>query len=284
MIIQDIISVVMNKCKQCYSCVRNCPVNAVQISNGQASIIHSRCINCGKCVKSCPQNAKIIIDYKKETLEMLKNCKNVIACLAPSFVASFYPHSYKKIVGGLKKLGFSEVWEVAVGAEVLSRQIDDFMEKNQEKTFLSTACPAFVSMIEKHYPELIEHLLPFISPMIATGKVIREKYKEDVLDLKIVFIGPCIAKKSEAFEPQVRGMIDSVLTFKEMKEIFKEKAIDLTKVDDCEIDGAASDKGRQFALSTGLKSNLNVVRGLNSLQYDSIHNDLAPFIILQHEV
>jgi len=104
-------------------------------------------------------------------------------------------------------------------------------------------------------------------------KVIREKYKKDVLDLKIVFIGPCIAKKSEAFEPQVRGMIDSVLTFKEMKEIFKEEAIDLTKVDDCEIDGAASDKGRQFALSTGLKSNLNVVQGLNSLQYDSIHND-----------
>ncbi|WP_432408141.1 sigma 54-interacting transcriptional regulator [Wukongibacter sp. M2B1] len=259
------------KCKQCYSCVRNCPVNAVQISNGQAKILHSRCINCGKCVKCCPQNAKVVIDSKSRALNILQENRMVIACLAPSFISSFYPHSYKKVVGALKKLGFTEVWEVAVGAEVLSKQIDSFARNNLDKTYLSTACPAFVNMIEKHYPELIENLLPFVSPMIAAGKAIREEKKDS--ELKIIFIGPCIAKKAEAMEPQFDGIINSVLTFKEIKQIFIEKDIDINKVSEKEFDSSKCSKGKLFPLDGGMMYNLDILKELDKNEYTSVAGD-----------
>ncbi|WP_432663358.1 sigma 54-interacting transcriptional regulator [Wukongibacter baidiensis] len=270
-VIQDIISVTEQKCKQCYSCIRNCPVNAVQIKNGQAKILHSRCINCGKCVKSCPQNAKVVIDSKSRALNILKENKNVIACLAPSFVSSFYPHPYKKIVGALKELGFTEIWEVAVGAEVLSKQIDEFVRKNLDKTYLCTTCPAFVNMIEKHYPELIENLLPFASPMISAGKIIREEKKDD--DLKIIFIGPCIAKKAEAMEPQFKGIINSALTFEELKEILIEKDIDINKAKEEEFDSPKCSTGRLFPIDGGMMYNLGVLKELKKNEYTCVAND-----------
>lgn len=269
--IQDIISVTEKKCKQCYSCVRNCPVNAVQIKNGQARILHSRCINCGKCVKSCPQNAKVVIDSKSKALQILHENENVIACLAPSFISSFYPYQYKKIIGALKEIGFSQVWEVAVGAEVLAKQIDRFLRTSTEKTYLSTACPAFVAMVEKHYPELIEYLLPFDSPMIATGKIIRNKIKDN--NLKIIFLGPCIAKKSEAMEPQFDGIIDSVLTFDELKEIFIDNDIKVSNSLESDFDSPKCAKGRLFPIHSGMLYNLDILKELNRNQYISISSD-----------
>lgn len=243
----------------------------MQINNGQASILYSRCINCGKCVKSCPQNAKIVVDHKINLLDILDNNKNVIACLAPSFPASFYPFSYKKVLGGLKKLGFSQVWEVAVGAEELSKQIDEFLKKNNDKTYISSSCPAFVAMVEKHYPELIGHLLPFVSPMIATAKIIREKFKKE--DIKLVFIGPCIAKMAEVLEPQFENIIDIAITFDKIKQIFVETEIDLAQVEECNFDGFSSKNGRLFPLPVGLLNNLTTIEKFNKNQYISIHNE-----------
>lgn len=270
-VIQDIIGVTEKKCKQCYSCIRNCPVNAVQINNGQAKILHSRCISCGKCVKSCPQGAKIVIDSKSKALSILKGNERVIACLAPSFVSSFYPYKYKRLVGSIKAIGFSEVWEVAVGAEILSRKIDEFLTDNLDKTYMSTACPSFVSMIEKHYPELIGNLLPFVSPMIAMGKIIREMNKDE--ELKIIFIGPCIAKKSEAMEPQFKGIIDSVLTFEELKEIFVDYGIDINKSSEEEFDSPKCSKGRLYPLDGGMIYNLDVLKKLKRNEFISVAND-----------
>ncbi|MTI71906.1 MAG: hypothetical protein FH751_16785 [Firmicutes bacterium] len=263
---EKIISVTQNKCKQCYSCVRNCPVNAVQIKNGQAEIIYSRCINCGKCINSCSQNAKVVLSSKEETLKLLKNNEKVIACVAPSFITSFKPYSYKKFIGALKEMGFSEVWEVAIGAEVLSSKIDKFIKLNKDKTYISTPCPAFISMIEKHYPELIKYLLPFTSPIIATGKLIKNKYKES----KVVFLGPCVSKKAEALNPQFKGIIDSVLTFEELKELFREKEILIQRAKKSDFDVTSSNKGRLFPLSTGLLKNLNL--DLNDSDYISVDN------------
>jgi len=269
--IQDIISVTERKCKKCYSCIRNCPVNAVQIKNGQAKILHSRCISCGKCVRSCPQNAKVVVDCRAKALKILKENKRVIACLAPSFISSFYPNSYKKVIASLKEIGFSEVWEVAVGAEVLSKKLDEFAYKNLNKTYLSTACPAFVTLIEKHYPELIEHLLPFDSPMIATGKIIREIIKDD--KLKIIFVGPCIAKKAEAMEAQFDGIIDCVLTFDELKEIFVENDIDINRALEEEFDSPKCSRGRLFPIENGMLYNLDILKKLKKNEYISIASD-----------
>lgn len=270
-LVQDIMSITQNKCKQCYSCVRNCPVNAVQISNGQAKIIHSRCINCGKCIKSCPQSAKLVLDSKERTLHMLESSEYVFACLAPSFVASFDKHHFRKVIGALKELGFNEVWEAAVGAEALSKKIDEFLVDNKDKTFLNSSCPAFVSMIEKHYPELIENLLPFVSPMIATGKIIRENYKSK--NVKIVFVGPCVAKKAEAQEPQICDIIDEVLTFEELKQLIQEKRININRSKEENFDSIKCSKGKLFPLSGGLLFNIRTFDSLKQNEYASIEGE-----------
>ncbi|SHH51710.1 PAS domain S-box-containing protein [Caloranaerobacter azorensis DSM 13643] len=268
---QDIISISQNKCKQCYSCVRNCPAKAVQIESGQAKIIHSRCINCGKCIKSCPQEAKIVLDSKGKTLNILKENDTVIACIAPSFVVSFHKYNYKKIIGALKEVGFSEVWEVAVGAEYVIEAISQYIKNKENNLFLSSPCPAFISLIEKHYPEMIKYLLPFVSPMIATGKIIREMHKGK--DVKIVFIGPCVAKKCEALEPQFNGIIDSVLTFDELKDIFKIKGVNIEKAKEMDFDSIYCDEGKLFPLSGGLLRNLKSLYNLNESEYVVIDND-----------
>jgi PAS domain S-box-containing protein len=275
---KDIIRVTENKCKQCYSCVRNCPVNAIQIRNGQATIMYSRCISCGKCIKTCPQNAKMVLDSKEETINLLMKYEKVIACLAPSFVVSFYSYPYKKVIGALKKLGFSEVWEVAVGAEELANQINKYLEENREKIYISTPCPAFINMIEKHYPEIIKYLLPFSSPMIATAKIIRNVHKEK--NIKIVFIGPCVSKKSEIMEPQFQGLIDSILTFEEIKDIFGLMNIDLDTVEESEFDSIYCTKGKLFPLPKGLLSNIKALRDLKEDEYISIEDQNECFQLL----
>ena len=268
---KDIISITQNKCKQCYSCVRHCPVNAVQISNGQAKIIHSRCINCGKCIKSCPHGAKLVLDSKERTLQILKNNQYNIMCLAPSFVASFDKYDYKKVIGAIKELGFIEVWETAVGAEVLCIQVDEFIKNNKNKTYVNSSCPAFVSMIEKHYPELIDNLLPFVSPMVSTGKMIKEQYKDK--DVKIVFVGPCVAKKSEAQEPQFNSVIDAVLTFEELKQLIQEKGININKSVKQDFDSKKCTKGKLFPLSGGLLLNLDSCSNLKQNEYAFIEGE-----------
>lgn len=265
---EGLISVTQNKCKQCYSCVRNCPVNAVQITDGQAKIMYSRCINCGNCIKSCPQSAKLVIDSKSNTLRLLK--EKVVACLAPSFVASFYPHDYKKVIGAIKELGFDEVWETAVGAEVLAKEVDKFIDKNSRKPYISTPCPAFVTMIEKHYPELIKYLLPFVSPMIVTARIIKKIDK----NTRVIFIGPCVAKKAEANSPQFKNDIDEVLTFDEIKELLLEKNININRAQRSNFDSIYTTKGKLFPLSGGLLNNLKTQGRLKSSEYTFVDGAL----------
>ncbi|WP_054871702.1 sigma 54-interacting transcriptional regulator [Caloranaerobacter sp. TR13] len=268
---QDIISISQNKCKQCYSCVRNCPAKAVQIESGQAKIIYSRCINCGKCIKSCPQEAKIVIDSKGKTLSILRENDTVIACIAPSFIVSFHKYNYKKIVGALKEVGFSEVWEVAVGAEYIIKAISHHIKDKENNLFLSSPCPAFISLIEKHYPEMIKYLLPFVSPMIATGKIIKKLHKNK--NIKIVFIGPCVAKKCEALEPQFNGIIDSVLTFDELKDIFAIKGINIENAKEMDFDSIYCNEGKLFPLSGGLLANFKSLYNLEESECVVIDND-----------
>ena len=245
-----------SKCRQCYSCVRNCPVKAVKIKDGKAEIIQSRCIHCGNCVKHCSRGAKVILDGKETVRRLLKQGQKVIAVLAPSFAASFLPLSVNEVLSKLKKLGFYEVWEAAIGAEYIIDGVSRYTNMKDKKTVLSSACPAFVNLIEKHYPQLINYLIPLCSPMIATGRIIREKYKEQ--NLNIVFIGPCIAKKAEIKEAQFEGCIDEVLTFEESKKLFAEidNGISHIGYDENFRYYTSSPKGRGIPLSGGIITNI----------------------------
>lgn len=251
-----------NKCKQCYACVRQCQVKAVRVKNGQAEILADRCIACGNCVKVCSQNAKMVENGIKKSFDILAGKQLKVASLAPSFPAAFQKIDFKKIVQALKTLGFDEVWEVAVGAELITSVYEELL-KNAKLPVISSACPAVVNLIEKHHPSLLPYLAPVVSPMIATGRLIKFIYPSS----KVVFIGPCIAKKDEA--KKVEG-VDAVLTFNELENMFLIKNIDIRNQQISNFDGQIFDSPipqsnfRGFPVSGGmslcLKGNLEFSR------------------------
>lgn len=210
----SLVFTVKDKCRVCYTCVRECPVKAIKIVNGQAEVISERCIVCGNCVNVCSQKAKVFLDTKERVKELLSKSEKIAACVAPSFAAEFdEPAERENFVGILKDLGFHKVVEVAFGADLVAREYKKLLEHNGSKSFISSDCPAIVYYIEHYHPNLTENLAPIVSPMTATARVIRKKYGADY---KVVFIGPCIAKKAESNE------LDEAITFKELRELIEE--------------------------------------------------------------
>ena len=214
----SVVSTIEDKCKACYSCVRNCPVNAIKVESGQSRVVEDRCISCGNCVRVCPQNAKQIVSYIAETENFLGREK-VVALLAPSFPASFYYLEPKEFFESLSELGFTDVLEVTHGIELTVPAYQKFMATNP-KMAISSFCPAIVGMIERQFPTLLPYLVPVDSAVLAAAKYASWKYPGS----KIVFIGPCIAKKQEMIDYGT-GFLDSVLTFKELKSMFDSRGL-----------------------------------------------------------
>jgi two-component system, NtrC family, sensor kinase len=243
-----IVSTIRDRCKRCYSCIRECPGKAIRVINGQAAVIAERCIACGHCVKVCSQNAKQIhsqVDYILD--EIIPDPKS-FAIVAPSFAASF-PKDYNKLAAGLKKLGFKYVMETAFGADLISSYYYKEFQVEGKRTLISSSCPAVVSFIEKYFRELVPKLAPIVSPMIAMGKYIKHVYGEDS---RIVFIGPCTAKKKEALTGEVSGVIDAVLTFTELKGMFEAGNIRLDEQKLTDFDPPHAYMGKSFPLAGGL--------------------------------
>ncbi|MGI9862024.1 sigma 54-interacting transcriptional regulator [Moorella naiadis] len=209
-----IVNTATGRCRQCYSCVRNCPVKAIRINHGQAEVITERCISCGMCLAFCSQGAKQVAGSQAAVLAALKEHEEMVACLAPSFPAAFPDWTTGQVAGALKKLGFTAVWEVAVGALLVAREYQRVL-KQRKTPAISTACYAVVNLVERHFPSLVSYLLPVVSPSIALGRLL----KQHLGPVKVAFIGPCIAKKEEIRDPEVAGAVDYVLTFTEIKEL-----------------------------------------------------------------
>jgi signal transduction histidine kinase/NAD-dependent dihydropyrimidine dehydrogenase PreA subunit len=245
-----VVSTIPERCKRCYCCVRECPANAIQIQNGQAVVLSSRCVGCGNCVKVCTQNAKSVrnaADALREEFAAANGAERV-ACLAPSFPAAFPGVDPLRVVGALRRLGFTRVVEVAFGADMVSRAYGEHLA-GQDDPVITTPCPAIVEYIEKYYPQLISNLAPIVSPMIAAGKVIHERYGEDSV---IAFIGPCIAKKLEVLDENVAGVIDEAMTFDELAALLAEAGIDPADCEASEFDPPRSDLGQIYPVSGGL--------------------------------
>ncbi|MDD3840655.1 MAG: sigma 54-interacting transcriptional regulator [Clostridia bacterium] len=262
---REVVSTILERCKQCYSCVRNCPTKAVKIENGQARVMQDRCIYCGNCVKMCSQDAKKILNSKLSVKKILRSDSKVFAIVAPSFPVQF--HNKKDLIYRLKKMGFWQVWEVAVGAELVAQEYERLDYQNNR--YISSTCPAIVNLIQKHYPHLIKYLAPVLSPAQATAKLIRLTVNSD--DIKIVFIGPCVAKKWEAEEEGYKGLIDEVLTFEECEELFLEYATnDKENIPDQVFDGPAASLGYLFPVSGGLLKNINVYNDILSEEHEIV--------------
>ncbi|MCK8816624.1 sigma 54-interacting transcriptional regulator [Natroniella sulfidigena] len=265
-----IIEIDGTKCKRCYSCVRQCPVKAIKVEDNQALIVDDRCINCGYCLDACARNAREAKSYRYQIKGWNQQEKELIACVAPSFIASFVDCEPGQVVTALHKLGFDQVYKVALGAQLTAQKYDEYLINTKRRNLISTACPTIVNLIEKHYPQLIDNLIPLVSPMVALGKLI----KAEKPDSKVVFIGPCIAKKGEIEIKGLKGVIDAVLTFKELKEIYREEGItELKKLNSNEFSQIyLPQKSDDFALSGGLTSNLNNISSDEMLITEGSYN------------
>ncbi len=243
---------IKERCRLCYTCVRECPAKAIRVMNGQAEIVGERCINCGNCVRVCSQEAKQIVSSVEKVKELLADDVKVAACLAPSFPAEFVDIEAGKVVGMLRRLGFDYIYEVAFGADLVAKAYKELLYRDDGKRYISTPCPAIIAYVEKYHPDIVGSLVPIVSPMIALARCLRSNYGKE---LKTVFIGPCIAKKQEAASGHVEGEIDCVLTFVELRELMNELNFgekDFGEVELSEFDNPVGGAGSLFPLSRGL--------------------------------
>ena len=233
------------RCKDCYKCLRECPVKAIRVVDHQAKIIESRCILCGRCTKVCPQNAKSVHTERGEVEKLLKS-GGVIASVAPSFVSGFDVQDFNVMKLALGRLGFSDAEETSVGAREVTAQYKKLLEGGSYKNFITSCCPAVNTMIELYYPQALQYLAPVDSPMIAHAKMIRRKNPK----AKVVFIGPCIAKKREARES---GLVDGVLTFEELAAMFEDKGVVLSEIAHLPVrGGGVANRAKYYPISRGI--------------------------------
>ncbi|MFH1383076.1 MAG: [Fe-Fe] hydrogenase large subunit C-terminal domain-containing protein [Chloroflexota bacterium] len=238
-----------DKCKGCYACVRACPCKAIKVELGLAQVMKERCIVCGTCLHVCATKAKRVESDIGLVWQLLGQDSPVIAVPSSSFPAALPGERPGQLVSALKKLGFSEVMEDAFGAELIAREYARLLSKENSKTILSTNCPAVVTYVEKYHPRLINNLAPIVSPTIAMGRLIKERYNPAA---KVVFIGPCVAKKAESKDDKMTQVVDAVLTFAELKEMFAVKGIDPQKEGEAAFSGPTPNLGRLFAAAGGL--------------------------------
>jgi signal transduction histidine kinase/iron only hydrogenase large subunit-like protein len=249
-----IIGTIGNSCKRCYSCIRECPAQAIRVVNGQAMVMQERCIVCGHCITVCSQDAKFYQTDTELVCDELLPSKKSIAIVAPSFAASF-PDNYSKFPTALRKLGFKEVVETAFGADLVSKLYVDVLQSDPGKTLISSACPAVVNYVEKYFANLVPNLVKIDSPMIALGKYLKANSEEKI---SVVFIGPCIAKKAEQSEDDFYGIIDGVLTFSDIKRMFRRKKINLNELEPSDFDPPHSYLGKSYPLPGGLLKTVDI--------------------------
>ncbi len=249
------------RCKDCYKCLRECPVKAIKVIDHHAKIIDGRCILCGHCTEVCPQNAKSVHTEREEVEALLKSGK-VIASVAPSFVSSFGLQEFSVMKLALGRLGFADAEETSVGAREVTERYRRLLEGKTFKNFITSCCPAVNTMIELYYPKALQYLAPVDSPMVAHAKMLRAAHP----DAKVVFIGPCIAKKREARES---GAVDGVLTFEDLAAMFADKGIVLDEIARLPARDEGMMRSKYYPISRGIiKSFENYVDGYEFVAVD----------------
>lgn len=238
------------RCRDCYRCIRTCPVKAIRIKSMENHQVHAQvvdelCLYDGRCVLACPQKAKKIPSDLNDVKDLIASGAPLAASIAPSFAAALPLANPGLTPALLKLLGFDQVHETSLGAELVARE---HQRLGFEKPLISSSCPVVINLIEKHYPELIPLLAPIISPMVAHGYFLKSRYPGH----KVVFIGPCIAKRDELRSPQVAGAIDFLLGFNELWDWIQQANVDLNSIPSIGFDGPSSNLARLFPVDGGL--------------------------------
>jgi two-component system NtrC family sensor kinase len=243
------VSTIKERCRVCYTCVRECPAKAIRIAERQAEVIQQRCIACGNCMRVCSQDAKVAADDTARVRELIESGRPVAACLAPSFPAEFVDLSHEVVVGMVRALGFERVHEVAVGADLVAAEYARLLARTEGTRYIATSCPAIVGYVQRYHPALVDCLAPIVSPMIATARILRAIYGDD---LAVVFIGPCVAKKAEAAEDRVAGEVDAALTFGELRLMLLDEGLNPWNSGPSEFDPPHAGEGALFPITRGM--------------------------------
>ena len=231
-----------SNCKNCYKCIRHCPVKAIRFSGNQAHIISDECILCGQCFVVCPQNAKEIVDEREKVKVLLQGEEPVVVSLAPSFIANYEGVGIESMRRALKKLGFYDVEETAIGATIVKKEYERMLREEDRDIVISSCCHSINLLIQKYFPSLLGYLADVVSPMQAHCLDIKKR----IPNAKTVFIGPCVAKKDEA--QSYKDIVDAVLTFEELTKWLEEEQVELEQ----EIDSEEYSRARFFPTTGGV--------------------------------
>ncbi len=238
----DCLRLKKSNCKNCYKCIRHCPVKAIRFSGSQAHIISDECILCGQCFVVCPQNAKEIVDETEKVKVLMQSGNPVIVSLAPSFVANYPGVGIGAVRKALKQMGFFDVEETALGATMVKTEYERMLKEDKRDVVISSCCHSVNLLIQKHFPAALEFLADIDSPMMAHCKDIKRR----IPNAKTVFIGPCVAKKDEA--GRYEGIVDAVLTFEELSRWMESAGVKLEK----EMDSEECSRARFFPTTGGI--------------------------------
>ena len=254
-----------SNCKNCYKCIRHCPVKAIRFSGNQAHIIDDECILCGQCFVVCPQNAKQIVDETEKVKVFIQSGDPVIVSLAPSFIANYDGAGINTMRKALKKMGFYDVEETAIGATIVKNEYERILSEEDRDIVISSCCHSVNLLIQKHFPSCLEYLADVMSPMQAHCIDIKKR----VPGAKTVFVGPCVAKKDEA--EHYKGIVDAVLTFEELTEWMKEEKIEI----EAELDYNEYSRARFFPTTGGVLKTMDENSEYTYVSIDGVENCMA---------
>ena len=255
-----------SNCKSCFRCVRKCPIKAIRFTGNQAHIIGNECILCGNCVVQCPQDAKEIADSTEKVRVLLQSGDPVVVSLAPSFIANYEGVGIESMRRALKKLGFFDVEETAIGATIVKNEYERMLAEEERDVLITSCCHSINLLIQKKFPSCLQYLADVMSPMQAHCADIKRR----IPAAKTVFIGPCVAKKDEA--DYYEGIVDAVLTFEELDNMLKSERISL----ECELDQDNNSRARFFPTTGGvLKTMAQNAKGFTYVAIDGVENCIA---------
>lgn len=261
----DCLTLKKSNCKNCYKCIRHCPVKAIRFSGNQAHIIGDECILCGHCFVVCPQNAKEIVN-ETEKVRVLLQSYPVYVSLAPSFIANYEGVGINAMRTALKKLGFADVEETALGATVVKNEYDRLLREEKRDIVISSCCHSVNLLIQKYFPKELPYLADVLSPMQAHCADLKRRHP----GAKTVFIGPCVAKKDEA--AHYDRIVDAVLTYEELTEWLNHEGVVLEK----EMDSQQESRARFFPTTGGILKTMNLdAPGYRYMAIDGIENCIS---------
>ena len=261
----DCLTLKKSNCKNCYKCIRNCPVKAIRFSANQAHIINNECILCGQCFVVCPQNAKQIVDETEKVKVLINSGEDVYVSLAPSFIANYDGAGIGAMRKALKKMGFCDVEETAIGATIVKNEYERILSQEDRDVIISSCCHSVNLLIQKHFPSCLEYLADVISPMQAHCLDIKKRHP----GAKVVFVGPCVAKKDEA--DYYTGIVDAVLTFEELSKWMKEEKTEI----EYETDSDEYSRARFFPTTGGVLKTMDENKDYAYVAIDGVENCMA---------